>query len=317
MALGDKKMQKTNTGIELNKKSSNKTTNLEIMQNIYEIEFSKITKRVSNKYKIDNIDLLFKSGDISAIFANDPKVESTLASVIAGAVYSDKGVITISKNLDPRYDFLYVDSNSGLPRGLSDDFFRKFVSDSILVNKDNNKSDMANNSEKLDSNGSLIVEGEVVDSELDNTNLSTEVKDISEIESKSKTKLKLCNIWKNKIKGFKKAKSSSFDESKLSYVQSVLTNKDNKTQYKLLVFDNPTENLPMSKRAVYWQEVKSFLKHNRDIIVVIVSSDFDEIESIINRVIILQDDSSIIDKSISAFTKKGQTLKERVIHEIS
>ncbi|MDR2748988.1 MAG: hypothetical protein LBB10_03775, partial [Bifidobacteriaceae bacterium] len=155
------------------------------------------------------------------------------AKMIAGVLYTDKGVITVSENLNPKSDFFYIDSDSNLPKGISPKSFR-----------------------------------------------------------------------------------DDLDFEPLTYFDAVVKENDGSSKYKLIVFDNPTAGKSLIDKAAFWNDIKAFVKKNKNLIVAIVSSDFDEIDSLINRVVILKDNGEIVDQKAANF-KKQKSLKERVINEIT
>ncbi|MDR3152202.1 MAG: hypothetical protein LBT85_01905 [Bifidobacteriaceae bacterium] len=247
----------------------------------YSIELLRISKNINSVLKIEDIDMKFESGDITAIFSNEPKIELVLASIIAGIDYADKGVIGISENLVPTRDFLYVDSDSALPNDIGYDFYTENI---VMASASNKKS--SNN--KKDSGS----------------------------RSKKKTEVVKKNLMKNfSIKNlFNKGKNFKNNLS-YSYIDSVVSDISGYSKYKLIVFNNPTQKMSVVEKENFWKQLNVWLKKNSHIISVIVSPDFDEIENLINNVAIVKRNSSAFVKPVAEFIKKS-TLKERVINEI-
>ncbi|MDR3116362.1 MAG: histone H1-like repetitive region-containing protein [Bifidobacteriaceae bacterium] len=254
---------------------------------LYSVELLRITKNIDSILRIEDIDIKFKSGDITAIFSNEPKIETALATIAAGVTYADKGVIGISENINPKRDFLYINSDSTLPNGVNYDFFAKNIVATPVSNKSGSKKESLKKS--------------FLKKNKKNRNTKKSLKN-------SASNFRLANIF---------AKNKNYQNNlDYSYIESVAADSSGYSKYKLIVFDNPTQKMSVLDKEKFWKQLSIWLKKNSHIISLIVTPDFDEIENLINNVVIVKKDSSVYAKRAAEFVKKS-TLKERVINAIA
>ncbi|MDR2799555.1 MAG: hypothetical protein LBB07_02955, partial [Bifidobacteriaceae bacterium] len=102
----------------------------------------------------------------------------------------------------------------------------------------------------------------------------------------------------------------------LTYLDAVAKKEDGSSKYKLIVFDDATEEKSLTDKQEFWKSVKKLSDDNKELITVIVTSDFDEVQSIINKVVIVKNNGETVNKLISEFVGK-KSLKERVINEFT